>query len=324
MATAKGSHVQLLLIEESTWGTTPATPTAYKIPVSGIGGDWYRRNLVDNPELRANRSPQAPVRGNVQVNGSFQHPLHLDAFGWLMKHGIGVPAVSTPSTGVYSHISKMNFSGAVAGSSLPVGLSFEIGFTDIAQYHTYSGCKINTLAFNATSEGVVICDVGIIGQDFTQDTTSGDASPTAYTSSAIDHFLGSINEGGSPIAYVTDVSMTINNNLDSSLYTVGSAGQLGDLPEGVGMVSGSLTALFQDDTLLKKGRDNTESSLMLKWTSGTSSLQLDVPELIYEPASPTVSGSAGVKVTLNYRGYYTNHGDATAIKATLINTVASY
>ena len=323
MATAKGSDVQLLLIEEATWGTTPATPSAYKIPISGIGGDWYKRNLIDNPELRANRNPQAPVRGNVQVNGSFQHPLHLDAFGFLMKHGVGVPVTSTPSTGLYQHLSKMGFSGATAGD-LPIGLSFEVGFTDIDEYHTYSGCKINTLAFNATSEGVVICDVGIIGQDFTRAATSGDASPTAYTSTPIDHFLGTIEEGGATIAYVSDVSMTINNNLDSGLYVVGSAGQLGDLPEGVGMVSGSLTALFQSDTLLAKGRDNTESSLMLNWTSGTQSLQLDVPELIYEPSSPTVSGPAGVKVTMNYRGYYTNHATASAVQATLINTVAAY
>ena len=103
-----------------------------------------------------------------------------------------------------------------------------------------------------------------------------------------------------------------------------AAGQLGDLPEGVGMVSGSLTALFQSDTLIAKGRDNTESSLMLNWTSGAQSLQLDIPELIYEPASPTVSGPAGVKATMNYRGYYTNGADATALKATLVNTVAAF
>jgi hypothetical protein len=323
MATAKGSDVQLLLIEESTWGTTPATPTAYKIPISGIGGDWFRRNLIDNPELRADRNPQAPVRGNVQVNGSFQHPMHLDAVGWLIKHGIGVPAVTTGST-YHTHLSKMNYSGSTQGGDLPTGLSFEVGFTDIGEYHTYDGCKINTIGINATSEGVCVFDVGVIGQGFTRAAATGDASPTSYTSSAIDHFLASIEEGGGSIAYVSDVSLTINNNLDSSLYVVGSAGELGDLPEGVGAVSGSLTALFQSDTLLAKARDNTESSLMLKWTSGSESLQLDIPELIYEPASPTVNGPAGVKVTLNFRGYFGNGADNTAIKATLVNTVAGY
>ena len=322
MATAKGSDVQLLLIEESTWGTTPATPAAYKIPISGVGGDWFRRTLNDNPTLRANRNPTAPVRGNVQVNGSFQHPLNLAPFGWLMKHGIGLPAVSTTATGVYAHLSKMGFSGASAGD-LPTGLTFEIGFTDIAQYHIYTGCKINSLGFSATSEGVCLVDVGIIGQDFADDTDSLDASPTSYTDSPIDHFLCTVQEGGAPSGIVTDVSLQINNNLDA-LYVVGSAGQLGDLQEGIGSVTGSITALFQNATLLDKAVDNTESSLQLKWTSGASSLQIDIPELIYEPASPSVSGPAGVKITLNFRGYYANDGDATALKATLTNTVAAY
>jgi hypothetical protein len=322
MATAKGSDVQLLLIEESTWGTTPATPAAYKIPISSIGGDWFRRTLIDNPTLRANRNPAAPVRGNVQVNGSFQHPLNLAPFGWLMKHGIGVPVVSTPATGLYSHISKTGFSGASAGN-LPTGLTFEIGFTDIDQYHIYTGCKINTLGFSATSEGVCLVDVGVIGQDFADDTSSLDASPTSYTDAPIDHFLCTVQEGGGASGIVTDISLQLSNNLDS-LYVVGSAGQLGDLQEGMVSVTGSITALFQNATLLDKAVNNTESSLQLKWTSGTSSLQLDIPELIYEPASPSVNGPAGVKITLNYRGYYANHADATALKATLINATAAY
>lgn len=322
MATAKGSDVELLLIEEATWGTTPATPTAYSIPISGVGGDWYRRNLIDNPTLRGDRNPAAPVRGNVSVNGSFQHPLNLDAVGWLIKHGVGAFDVSSASP-VNTHTAKMNYNGSTQGGDLPTGLSFEIGFTDIGEYHTYSGCKINTLGFSASSEGVSIVDVGIIGQDFTRAAASGDASPTTYTDAPIDHFLATIEEGGSASAIVTDINLQINNNLDP-MYVVGSSGQIGDLQEGLGAVTGSLTALFQDDTLLAKGRNNTESSLQLKWTSGSNYLQLDIPELVYEPASPTVNGPAGVRVTLNFRGYYADGGDSTAIKATLVNTVAAY
>lgn len=322
MSTAKGSDVQLLLIEESAWGTTPATPSGYQIPISSIGGDWYRRNLIDNPTLRANRNPTAPVRGNVSVNGSFQHPLNLDAAGWLWKYGIGVPSTST-GTAVNTHTSKMNYNAATEGGAMPTGLSFEIGFTDIGEYHTYSGCKINTLGFSATSEGVCIVDVGVIGQDFTRAAATCDASPTEYTDAPVDHFTASIEEGGGTSAIVTDINFTVSNNLEQQ-YVVGSAGQIGDLTEGLGAITGSMTALFQDDTLLAKGRNNTESSLMLKWTSGTDSLQVDIPELIYEPASPQVNGPAGVMVTLNFRGYYSNGADSTALKTTLINSVASY
>ena len=322
MPTAKGSFVQLMLAEESVWGSTPATPAGYVLPISGLGGEWYRRNLIELNEFRGNRNPVAPVRGNTVVNGSFQVPLHFDAIGWVLKHGVGVPV--SAGSNPYTHTSKVNFSGATAGSDLPVGLSFEVGFTDIDEYHVYDGCRINSLSVNATSEGVCVFDVAVIGQGVTRAATSMDASPTTYTSSAIDHFAATITEGGSPIAIVTDVNLTLNNNLDSSVYVVGGAGVLGDLPTGHATVTGSLTALFQSDALLTKGREHTESSLGLTWTSGASSLALTVPELVYEPAAPTVSGQGGVRVTLNFRGYYANHADATALKAVLTNTTASY
>jgi len=315
--------VQLMIAEEAIWGTTPATPAGYVIPVSGIGGEWYRRNLIDNPELRGNRNPAAPVRGNVVVNGSFQCPLHLDAVGWLLKHGVGVPD-STGTTSPYIHTGKINWSNGTENLDLPVGLTVQVGFTDLGEYHLYDGCRINSLAVNATSEGVCVFDVGVVGQGVTRAATTMDASPTSYTSSAIDHFAATIKEGGGATTIVTDVSLTLNNNLDTSMYVVGGAGSLGDLPTGMATVTGSLTALFQSDALLTKGRAHTESSLELTWTSGTSSLVLTVPELVYEPAAPTISGQAGVRATMNFRGYYSDHADATALKYVLTNTVAAY
>jgi len=323
MATARGSNVQLLLIEEATWGTTPGTPSGYLIPVSGIGGSWYSRNLIDNPELRGNRNPPAPVEGNVSTNGSFTSTLHLDAIGWILKHGIGDFA-TTGAGDPYTHVAKVGFSGASAGD-METGLTLEIGHTDIAQYLSYTGCRINTIGISASSEGVATLDVGIIGKGAPAvDTSSLDASPTSYTSDAQSHFAASIEEGGSSSAIVTQVDMTLNNGLDDSLRTIGSSGEIVDLPETAATVTGSLTALFQDMTLLNKGINNTESSLQLAWTDGTHSLTLDIPELVYEPSSPAISGPAGVMVNLNFRAYYANGADATILKSTLVNGVASY
>ena len=323
MTTARGANTQLLLIEEATWGTTPAVPSGYKIPVTGIGGSWFSRNLVDNPELRGNRNPPAPCQGNVAVNGSFQSTIHLDAIGWILKHGVGTP-VTTGAADPYTHISKVGFSGATAGV-LPVGLSIEIGHTDIDQYLVYSGCKINTIGISASSEGISTFDVGIIGKgEPAVDTSSEDAAPTEYTSDALCAFSASIAEGGSPSAIITQVDLTLNNGLDDSLRTIGSSGEIVDLPETLASVTGSLTALFQDMTLLDKGLDHTESDLTLTWTSGTHSLALHIPELVYEPSSPAISGPAGVMVNMNFRAYYADDADATILKSTLINAVASY
>lgn len=322
MAQAKGSAVQLQLIEETVWGTTPGTPTGYVIPVASIGGNWFSRRLLDNPTLRANRNPSAPVRGNTAVSGSFQFPLSLSAWGWIQKHCVGTPATS--GAGPYTHLSKCDFSGATAGSDLAAGVTFQIGHTGIAQYHIFDGCKINGFTVNASSEGVAMFDVQVVGQGYTQATSSLDSTPVSYTDTALDHFLLTMTEGGSTISNVKECSLTFSNNCDTSQYVVGSAGLIGSLPTGVASVSGSITALFENDTLLAKGEDHTESDLTLTWTSGTYSLALHIPELVYEPASPAVQGPDGVVLSMNFRGYSVNDADLTCLKATLINGVATY
>ncbi|GAG14179.1 unnamed protein product, partial [marine sediment metagenome] len=147
---------------------------------------------------------------------------------------------------------------------------------------------------------------------------------TSYTETPQDHFNMTMKEGGSSIANLKECSLTFNNNMDTSQYVIGSAGQVGSMPSGIASVTGSITALFENDVLLTKAENHTESSLDLIWTSSSYSLTLHIPELVYEPASPTVSGPAGVVATLNFQGYYANDGDATILKATLVNTTADY
>ena len=321
MTQAKGSSARVMLIEEATYGTTPATPDGYVIPVTGIGGSWYQRNLIDVPTLRANRNPAAPVRGNTSVSGSYTVPLGLEYIGWITKHAIGAPV--TTGTTTLTHVSKAGFDGGSAGD-LEVGLTHEIGFTDIDQYHIYTGCKLNGFTVNGSSEGVCTVDVQVVGQDYAQDTSSLDASPTSYTDTAIDHFLLTMEEGGSGITNVKECSLTFSNNIDTSQYVIGSAGQVGALPSGICSCTGSITALFENDVLLTKAENHTESSLSLIWTSGSYSWTLHIPELVYEPASPTVSGPDGIVATLNFRSYYANDSDATCLMSTLVNTTATY
>ena len=322
MTQALGADVQLMLIEEATYGATPATPAGYVIPVSNIGGNWFTRNLIENPTLRSNRNPSAPVRGNTAVSGSFTMPLGLEYVGWILKHAVGDPATSGTAA-PYTHISKCGFNEAAAGA-MEIGLTIEVGHTGINQFHSYTGCKLDGFTINGSSEGVCTLDVQVAGQDYAQNTSSLDASPTSYTDTTIDHFLMTMEEGGSSIANVKTCSLAFSNNHDTGQYVIGSAGQIGALPAGIASCTGTIEALFENDVLLTKAENHTESDLDLVWTNGAYSLTLQVPELVYSPASPTVSGPDGIVATLNFQAFYTNHADATILKATLVNTTADY
>ncbi len=322
MATAKGTYQKVTLVEESTWGTTPGSPSGYVIPINSYSGDVMRQNLIDNPEIRGNRNAAAPVLGNVAVSFGLDVPLHLDSVGWLTKHCIGTPVTS--GSDPFTHISKSGFAGASVGD-LPAGLTMEIGFTDIAQYLQMTGCKVDGMNVSVSPEGVSSFTFNFVGQDFTIDTsTVASGGVTEYTSTALSEFAGTIQEGGASIAYVTACDFNFMNTHDTSLYVVGGAGQVAELPEGPATLTGSITALFQNATLLNKAINNTESSLKLTWTSGTHSLTFDIPEIVYEPSAPTASGDRGVLITLPFRAYFSNHADACVLKSTLVNDVATY
>jgi hypothetical protein len=322
MAQALGADVELVFIEEAAWGTTPVSAVGYVIPVSAIAGDWFKRELLPNPTLRGNRNPSAPVRGNTTVSGSFTTPLGLEYIGWILKHCIGDPA-SDGTVAPYTHVSKAGFNEAAVGA-MELGLSIEIGHTVEAEYHLYTGCKLDGFTVTGSSEGVCTFDVQVLGQDYAQSTSPQDSSPTSYTETPQDHFNMTMEEGGSSIATIKSCSLTFSNNHDTSQFVIGSAGQVGALPAGVCSVTGSIEAIFSDDTLLTKAENHTESDLDLIWTSGSYSLTLQVPELVYSPASPAISGPAGVVTSLSFQGYYANHADATCLKATLKNTTADY
>jgi hypothetical protein len=322
MTQALGADVQLMIIEEAAWGTTPLTPSGYIIPVTSIGGNWFSRELIPNPTLRSNRNPSKPVRGNTTVSGNFVTPLGLEYIGWILKHAIGDPE-TTSTTVPYTHTSKCGFAEDAVGA-MELGLTMEIGHTVADQYHSFTGCRLNGFTVTGSSEGVCTFDVQVVGQDYAQSTSSLDAAPTSYTDTPIDHFLMTMEEGGSSIATIKSCSLTFSNNIDTSQYVIGSAGQVGALPAGVASVTGSITALFEDDTLLTKAENYTESDLDLIWVSGSHSLTLQVPELVYSPATPTISGPAGIEATLNFQGYYADHADATVLKSILVNTTADY
>jgi len=320
---ARGSEFQIVIIEETVWGTTPGTPSGYKMPVISVSEGWYTQNTLPNPELRSNRNPSAPVDGDIIVKGSITMGMHLDAVGWLIKHGIGVPV--TTGSGPYEHVSKLGYDGASVGD-LPAGLTIEHGYTSKDKYIPYEGCKISTLGFKAAgSEGIATVEVGIIGK--TEAAISGtalDASPTEYTSTALANYHATIKEGGTTLGSAAEVTFDLDNGLDDKTRTIGSAGQITDLPESAAVVSGTLVAFFADEALYNKAKAGTESSLELTWTQGANSLVLDVEELRYTPKSPAVSGPAGVKVTLAFTGYYQDGASASAITSTLTNDVVSY
>ena len=94
--------------------------------------------------------------------------------------------------------------------------------------------------------------------DPAQTAIAGATYDAGTTSSPFDSFSGTIEEGGSAIAIITELSLTLENGL-SPLFVVGS-----DTAECISIarsnLSGSVTAFFESEALYEKFLNETESS----------------------------------------------------------------
>lgn len=313
MGWAMGGNGRVAIDFETTFGTTPAVPVAKKMPInkSNITG---KQNMTESATITGLRSPVAPSLGNIDVSGNIEAPLTVRDFGWWLKGALNVP--TTTGAGPYIHTFKI--------PTAQPSMTIEQGFTDIAQYFLYNGCKISKMGFNFGGDGELTASIDIMGAKETLGTTPFDATVDSMVFDRFANFQAAILEGGSAIANCTEASIDIDFGLDGNTYCIGGAGFRSEIAEGIVSVSGSIKAMFKDAALLAKAIAGTESSLKITLTNGAHILEITVPELVYERATPGIDGPGGVFVTLPFKGYYQNDAAASAIQIKLTNDVASY
>lgn len=316
MAQAKGSLSHVVIDFETTFGADPGTKAAKKMPFNSCSVTGSQA-LNTAQTILNGRNPTMPFAGNKDVGGQIVVPVDLTAFPWWLKGIFGAP--TTTGSGPYTHVYKV----PTSQPSMVIEKKFDFGTSQT--YIKSNGCKIGSLDIAFGGDGELTASLDIIGA--TEAAPSGTpyaASPTAVALNRLMNFQAAITEGGSAIATVTDLSIKLNCNLDTSSRCIGGDGVLADLPEGVVEVSGSLTALFDSTTLLTKAAGLTESSLTVTLTSATHSLKFEIPELLYSPKSPGIEGPMGIKQSYEFRGYYDNAAGASAMIVTLVNAVTSY
>ena len=158
---------------------------------------------------------------------------------------------------------------ALTGKQLTIGTTlytytFERQFSDITQYQKFAGCAVNQMSFSIQPEQIVGGTLDIIGM--TADAMSGssldDTPEAAATAEPFSAFEGTLYEGGSEIAVVTGIDFQIANN--RTLTGVVGADTSPAVFEGDCVITGTLTAFFENATLYNKFVNETASSIDLK------------------------------------------------------------
>lgn len=322
MAQAIGSRAYLAIQKETAFATDPQTPALIRLPF--VSESLSRSiELIDSDTIRGVRSAVPPVRGNTDVAGAIN--FNLGAYpGEILLASMG--SVSTSGeTAPYTHTIKV-------GDTVP-SLTIEKGFTDIGQYFKYQGCKVSKFSLTATPTGFQKASVDILGAKLTTATSSFDASLTDLGLAEFDGFrISAITEGGSAIAAnkPTEVSFTIENNLDGDTFYIGGNGQRASINEGLVKVSGTIRGIFESLALYNKAVAQTETALVLTYqfgtgagTSGNEFLSFDFPEVVLSVNDPPIEGPKGIYYSIGFTAYYGNDAKASSAVITLKNTQAT-
>lgn len=312
MSQSKGQQSYVMIGEEAVAFGTVAT-AGFVLPV--ISSSVSAGRNKSTPQLiRDDRNPAAPFDGNFTVGGDIVVPMDSIAFWYWLQMMFGDPA-TTGAESPYAH----KFTVPTSQPSF----SLEHGHTDIAKYTRFVGCKISRWAMAVGGDGELISTLSVVGATPSLQTSSFDGTPTTASFSRLSNMHASLKEGGGAITTAREVAFNVDFGLDTDQHTIGDSGSLGDIPEGTIAVTGSLTTLFEDQTLLTKALASTESSLEITVSaSASSSLVIEIPELQYELATPAIDGPKGLLCRLNFVGYYSDDADESAIVCTLSNTEA--
>ena len=288
MTIATGSRHDMAYVVESVFGTTPTTPTFTPIRHTGttIG---LSKDAIESEELRQDRQIANYRHGNKSVAGDVNIELSYGTFDDLLEATLA----GTWATDVL-----------IAGTTRR-SYTVERHHTDIGKYLRSTGCSFNALSLSVAPNSMVTGSFSVIGKAFSVASTaiSGSTYSAETTTAPFDSFTGSITEGGSSIAVVTSIDLSIDNGMEA-LYVVGSDETL--LPSiGKSTVTGSITAYFEDATLIDKFIAETASSLSFVLTDQAgNSYTVDLPNIKYNSGNPEVGGPGAITVILDFVALY--------------------
>ncbi|GAB6125029.1 phage tail tube protein [Humidesulfovibrio idahonensis] len=266
-----------------------------------------------------------PVGAQIVVSGS----THFDAT-YIVQRG-----TSTDELLVTATYSAETFSaGSVTATcgfwdrvfkvldTMP-SIVVEKAFPGIPRYYASRGIRISKLGLSFGGEGATEASMDVMGAGEDDDSIAYDAAAISLPLHKFSQKHVTLFEGG--IAYsdrVKTLTLNIDFGLDGDTYTINTpdkAGERGDINEGELKIDGDLEALFKGVDLVNKAVASTISSLTVLAVREGYQLQFDVPELVYERATPSIDGPKGVLEKHKYQGFYANNSANSSIVIRLRN-----
>lgn len=288
---ASGQRSSLSIVKESSYGVPSGT--AFKTLRFTDTSLNQKRDLIKSKEIRADRQLVDGRHGAGSVVGDTSHELGLLDYDLILEAALGGAfALVTPP-----YLAK-------SGTNLDT-FTIERAFNDIGQFIKMTGCAVDQLKLSVKpgNDAIAMMTISWLGQkaDLAAVTHAG-SLVAAGTHKPFDAYKAVLKEGGTTISTVTGLELNITNNR-AVQATVGQADPQ-RVHEGQFDVSGSLTAFFEDASLLAKFLAGTESTLELDLNdpNGTDYHKIVIPRTLYSGGELDNPASGPIILTLPFIG----------------------
>lgn len=305
MAKQTGAEHGMSYVAESTYGTTPGPSPAPDMTTL--------RHTDTNLGLTKGELIQATAREDGQieesVHGNHRTPGNVDFELFYGSHDDFLAAV---------------LRGSWATNTLKAGtahsyFSIERRLTSISKYALFTGCVVDSMQIqmNQSADGLFVTgSCGILGRTMTVSGTSlgTPADPSGAADTPFKAFAGSITEGGSAIGILTGITLDIQNG--GAMRPV-VASHLSDEPSrGRLNITGTITAFFENTTLLEKFINETESALVMNLADAAgNALAINLPRIKYNAGDFPRQGDGDIILNLPFRALR-NESDGSPIVIT--------
>lgn len=291
---ADGSRHSMAQVLETVYGELPATP-AFKAIRHNSTTLATAINTIQSEELRDDRNQTDLRHGTRSVGGEIVSEL---SFGSLDDQ------LEALLCGTWDNDVLVN---GVVRRSFSLFRNFKDIDSSKLPYFTYVGCEYNTMTLSISTESIVTVNFGIVGANQLEPSATVPTGATfvdPLTTEPMDSFSGSIKEGGVESAVVTEVELSIENGI-APRYVVGSKKSI---KQSIGKfkVSGTLTAYFEDATLIGKYLREEASSLEITVTDGMPDNQYTflLPKIKFTGGQPDVGGEGPITLSMPFTASY--------------------
>jgi hypothetical protein len=307
MAFAQGSRSGLSLIEEVTYGTTPAG-NFIGIPLTSHSLNLTKER-VQGQDILADRMPRVDRHGNRQTGGDISVDLRKADLDLLLESALFNDWVeTTPASGTFDKLT--------VGTALK-SFTIEDALNDIAQFRLFTGMAVSSMSISIAPNQMVTASFSMLGSNMTLSGTGKTVDdPSAnqpFDAYSGDLLIGNVG-GATSTGIVTSIDFTIENGLNPT-FVVGSS-FTPQLEYGRAEVSGTITTYFEDDAIMNRFLNETETEIEVSVDDPTAAnpYTFNFPKCKINSANADLSNPQSRMVTSEFVALY----DATALSNIVI------